>query len=152
MISSVSSSRVGSVSAIGKSRGGKGTRTGAAMNLLAGRVASSLAREFDLTGDEQKRQNFNGNEDLYDIEATADDLNKDLGGRPVDRSNLARSLSSFVMESASLIGARPESLSLEQIEWAIGESETSDDESETVTSALAMIDTTTGLVAQEMRL
>ncbi len=148
MIGGSSPIRFGGVSALRGAGGRQPTHAGTAMQTLAGRVAARLAREFDLFGDSSDRRSPYLEPDLYDVKGAARDLNNGLGGGFADEGRLLRTLGNFVTESASLIGARPESRSLERIERAISESEAIAPAIETVDVALATIDRTTDLVTR----
>lgn len=152
MVGNVSSVRTGGVGAAsGVGRGGRATRTGAAMASLAGQVAQRLTREFDLLDDRQPRKPYQPEEDIYEVRATASTLARALGGTAAHEGHLVRSLGLFVTESASLIAARPESRSLQLIEAAIDDGERHSQSlgqgPETAERALTMIDRTTALVA-----
>lgn len=126
--------------------GGARTRAGAAMQGLAGRVAGAFAHEFDLLGDGHPKKQHRPDADPYDVNGTARELTQGLGGGPVDEGRFVRSLGAFVLESASLVGARPESRSLQRIDDAIGQAER-EMGPETLDGALRSIDRTAALVA-----
>ena len=157
MVGPISSSRASGVSQIGGAgRGNSGSKAGQAMSSVAGRVASALTQEFDLLdqdgGGQGGGSGYQGDEDIYGIADTAHELTSDLGGNGADEGQLARSLSAFAFESASLIGARPEARSFERIEQAIKAAEMQQQGIENVASVLATIDDTTKLVASQARL
>lgn len=155
MIGPISSARANGVGQVRGAGGGAGSKAGQAMNSLAGRVASALTHEFDLLdqdGGKGGESGYRGDEDLYEIADTARDLVTELGGSGADEGQLARSLSAFAFESASLIGARPEAYSFERIEQAIASVEAKQQGIENIASALASIDSTTKLVAGQARL
>lgn len=157
MVGPISSSRASGVSQIGGASGsGAGSKAGKAMNSVAGKVASALTQEFDLLdqdgGGKGGESGYQGDEDIYGIADTARDLSGELGGNGADEGQLARSLSAFAFESASLIGARPEARSFERIEQAIKAIEAQQQGIENVASVLASIDKTTKLVASQARL
>lgn len=147
-VRSTRTERVGALTS-GTTQGG--TRAGQAMTSLAGRVAGSVARELRLVDDRGSRGSGSAaKDDLYEVAKTARSLNDDLGGRAVDEGLLARSLGAFVEESASLIAARPVTMSLSTIEDAIARVEAARSqarEPETVATALVDIDRTTAQVA-----
>jgi hypothetical protein len=145
MVGPIGTFRTNGVGAVRIGAAGSGTRAGAAMRGLAGRVASAFAQEFDLLG--EGRSWRRADNDPYDVDGAARELTHDLGGGPIDEGRLARSLGAFVFESASLMGARPEARSLETIEGAIGDSEGEHGGAETVDHALRSIDRTTAMVA-----
>lgn len=157
MVGPISSSRASGVSQVGRV-GGSGTssKAGQAMSNVAGRVASTLTDEFDLLdqqgGSQSGESGYQGDEDIYGIGDTARELNSELGGSGADEGQLARILGAFAFESASLIGARPESRSLERIEQAIKMVETKQQGIENIQSVLASIEDTTKLVASQARL
>ncbi|SOB86434.1 hypothetical protein SAMN06297144_1539 [Sphingomonas guangdongensis] len=152
MIGPASSSRLTGVTAVRIEGGGSSrTRAGAAMRGLAGKVAATFSQELDLLGEDRSRQQHRPDIDSYDVNGTARALNRDLGGGAVDEGRLTRSLGEFVTESASLIGARPESRSLGRIDAAIGEAEGEVQGAETIDAALRSIDRTTTLVASDRR-
>ncbi len=156
MIGPISSSRTSGVGRVGGAGGSGGSKAGQAMSSVAGRVASALTREFDLLdqegGGRGGESGYQGDEDIYDIAETAKELSAELGGSGADEGQLARSLSAFAFESASLIGARPEARSFERIEQAIASVEAQQNGMENIASALASIDGTTRLVASQARL
>lgn len=147
MVGPVGSSRIGAVGAVRIGAAGGGSRAGAAMRGLAGRVADTLAHEFDLLGDGRQQRRQSHDHDPYDVDGTARELSRSLGGSAVDGGLLARSLGQFVLESASLIGARPEARSLEAINGAIEQAEGEERGNETVDRAISSITRTTALVA-----
>lgn len=151
MIGPLSPLRTGATGGVGAVRlggpGGTRTRAGAAMAGIAGQVASSLAREFDLLDDRQQRRHYQPEQDLYEVRATARRLTTDLGGTPAQEGQIARSLGAFVLESASLIAARPEARSLESIAAAIRRGEDDVNLPDSPDQALRVIDATTALVA-----
>lgn len=104
-----------------------------------------MAREFRLLrdGEERPRGGFQGDEDLYEIARAARDLNEELGGGLPDEGRLARSLSLFAQESASLLAARPGAASLDTIAGAVARQEGEPGAAETVAGALRQIDQTT---------
>ena len=130
--------------------GGTRTRAGAAMRGLAGRVATAFAHEFDLLGDGHPKKQHRPEADPYDVNGAARELTQGLGGGPVDEGRFVRSLAVFVVESASLVGARPESRSLQRIDEAIGQAERGTGP-ETLDGALRSIDRTAALVAAGAR-
>lgn len=141
---SVGSVRVGAA-------GGARTRAGAAMQGLAGRIASAFAHEFDLLGDGRQRRQHRPDADPYDVNGAARELTAGLGGGAVDEGRFVRSLGQFVLESASLVGARPESRSLQRIGDAITAVEGEAAGPETIDGALRSIDRTAALVAGETK-
>lgn len=143
--------RTGSIAAVGLSSDSRRTRAGATMFALAGRIAGSLARELGLIEERRGRQQHHGDQDLYDVMGAARDLSAGLGGGPADEGRLARTLGDFVTESASLIGARPVSGSLERIEAAIARGEAQSPGLETVDSAVATIDRSTAEVVRDVQ-
>jgi hypothetical protein len=152
MIGPASSNRLTGVSAVRvEGSGGGRTRAGAALRGLAGKLASAFSEELDLLGDGRSRQQHRPDADPYDVNGTARTLNRDLGGGVVDEGRLTRSLGQFVTESASLIGARPESRSLSRIDAAIGQAEGEVQGPETIDSALRSIDRTATLIASDRR-
>ncbi|MHA6316173.1 hypothetical protein ACXYN8_00730 [Altererythrobacter sp. CAU 1778] len=120
------------------------------MRSLAGRIAERMTREFRLF---DEREGGRGRhqpeaEDIYEIRALAGTLSGDLGGRPVDEGRLARSLSDFAQESASLFAARPEAASLDAIARAIAAREPAQAQTlHSVDTALGQIDQTTRDIA-----
>lgn len=144
-VRSTRTERIGALSS-GTTRGG--TRAGQAMTALAGRVAGSIGRELGMVREfDGRRGGSAGNDDLYEVAQAARSLNDDLGGRAVDEGLLARSLGAFVVESASLIAARPRAPSLSLIEQAISRVEAEARSPETVATALVDIERTTAHVA-----
>ena len=149
MVGPVGASRI---NIVGNVRvGGTRTRAGAAMQGLAGKVATAFAQEFDLLGEHPPRRQYRPEIDPYDIDATAKELNRGLGGGAVDEGRFVRSLGQFVAESASLVGARPESRSLAEIDASIARAEGEVRGPETVDGALRSIDRTATLIAGEVR-
>ena len=149
MIGAIGPGGVGPLTSVRAATGGSRTRAGAAMVALAGRVAATFAREFDLLGDDRPRRGQDA--DPYDVKATARDLNLGLGGGAVDEGRFIRSLGEFVSESASLLWARPESRSLEQVADAVAAAEAEQRGPESVEGALRSIDRGTALVAGQVR-
>jgi hypothetical protein len=145
MVGSIGSRRIDGIAAVRIGGVGSGSRAGAAMRGLAGRVAGAFTQEFDLLGDDRGGNRRGG--DPYDVDGAARELTQDLGGRPVDEGRFARSLGAFVVESASLMGARPEARSLAEIGGAIDSAEAEEGGAETIDSALRSIDRTTARVA-----
>lgn len=145
-ISSIRTSGIGGVSGT-KSGGGK-TKAGDAMHSLAGKLGNALADELDLLGDREGRRQYAPDEDLYEIDETARELNSALGGNSAQLGQIARSLGDFVTESASLMAARPESRSLQVIADAITQSESGTIGTETPDSAVQIITRSTALVAE----
>ncbi|MGK6325174.1 hypothetical protein ACMGDM_19075 [Sphingomonas sp. DT-51] len=145
MVGPIGSRRLDGVGAIRIGGPGVGSRAGTAMRTLAGRIGDAFAREFDLL-DEDRRRRHEG--DPYDVDGTARELTHELGGGPVDQGLLARSLGAFVLESASLVGARPEASSLEKIDGAIARAEAEEREAESIDTALRSIDRTTAIVSE----
>ena len=156
MIGRITSSQTTGVGQVRGAGGSGGSKAGQAMSSVAGRVASALTQEFDLLdregGGKGGESGYRGDEDIYDIADTARELSAELGGSGSDEGQIARSLSAFAFESASLIGARPEARSFERIEQAIATAEAQQKGLENVASALASIDNTTRLVASQARL
>ena len=156
MIGPISSSRTSGVGQVRGSGSGGASKAGQAMSNVTGRVASALTQEFDLLdqqgGGGGGESGYRGDEDIYDIAETARELSAELGGSGADEGQIARSLSAFAFESASLIGARPEARSFERIEEAIASTEAQQKGLENIASALASIDTTTRLVASQARI
>lgn len=157
MVGPISSSRASGISQVRATGGsGAGSKAGQAMTNVAGRVASALTQEFDLLdqqgGGKGGESGYQSDEDIYGIADTARELSAELGGNGADEGHLARCLSAFAFESASLIGARPEARSFERIEQAIQQVEAQQQGIENVESVLASIDGTTKLVASQARL
>lgn len=156
MIGPISSSRTNGVGQVRGAGGSGASKAGQAMSNVAGRVASALTQEFDLLdqqgGNGGGESGYRGDEDIYDITETARALTADLGGSGADEGQVARCLSAFAFESASLIGARPEARSFERIEEAIASVEAQQKGLENIASALASIDNTTRLVASQARI
>lgn len=146
MVGPIGSSRVASVGAVRVGAAG-GTRAGGAMRGLAGRVADAFAQEFDLLGDGRRNRQQRPELDPYDVNGAARELTAGLGGGAVDEGRFVRSLGAFVVESASLVGARPESRSLQRIDDAIAAAEREGAGPETIDGALRSIDRTAALVA-----
>lgn len=149
MIGSIGPGGVGAITSVRTAGGPARTRAGASMTVLAGRVAATLGRELNLLDDDRPRRGHDA--DPYDVNATARDLNQGLGGGAVDEGRFVRSLAEFVSESASLIWARPESRSLEEVDRAIATAEAEERGPETVEGALRSIDRSTALVAGKVR-
>jgi hypothetical protein len=152
MVGAVRPGGVSGVSAIaGSGSAGSGNRTGGALRRLAGSVAGRIAREFDLLDDERgdgdRPDTYREGEDLYDIAGVTRDLAADLAATPRDQGLLARSLGGFVLESAVLLAARPDSASLDAIARAIMSHEGARDD-ETVARSIAQIDQTTRSIAE----
>lgn len=145
MVGPVGGARIGRVE-LGRADGAKGSRAGGAMTSLAGRVAGRVAHSLDLLDDERRGRPLVEGEDLYEVAATARDLNGALNGRPSDEGQFARSLGAFVTESAILIASRPSVGSLEWIQRAIHE-EDAIPSLETAASALTTIERTTRRVS-----
>jgi hypothetical protein len=136
--SSVSLSGVGS-----GGTGGSGALADGAMNAVAGRVATALAKELRLTRDDREGGQGGNANDPYAIDALAQELSAELGGGPSETGNLARALHQFAQESAALIGARPESSSVATIQDAIADGQrghSSPTSIATVADVIAMID------------
>ena len=146
MIGRVGGARIDRVG-LGRTGGGSPTQAGGAMASLAGRVAGRVARSLDLLEDDRRGRPLVEGEDLYEVAATARELNGALNGRPSDEGQFARSLGAFVTESASLVAARPSSGSLELIEGAIRDEEARAPPMETAASALLAIERTTRRVS-----
>jgi hypothetical protein len=113
---------------------------------IAGRVASALALALRLAGEVGSRQSTGGGGDPYKIDQIARDLTTQMGGNITDAGRIARALHEFAQESASLIGARPQSQSFAAIENAIARATSDNGEANTVDSAVAAIDRSTGYV------
>ena len=146
MIGPVGGARIDRVG-LGRAGGGKRSAASGAMTSLAGRVADRVARSLDLLEDDRRGRPLVEGEDLYEVAATARELNGALNGRPSDEGQFARSLGAFVTESAVLVAARPSSQSLEWLERVIGDEEASAPATETAASALMTIDRTTRRVS-----
>lgn len=146
MIGPVGGTRIDRVG-LNRTTGTSGTKAGNAMSSLAGRVAGRVAHALDLLDDERPRRPLIEGEDLYEVAATARDLNGQLNGRPSDEGQFVRSLGAFVTESASLIAARPSSHSLDAIEGAIRDQAAGAPPMETAATALLAIEATTRRVA-----
>jgi hypothetical protein len=112
---------------------------------IAGRVASALAKALRLAGEVGSRQST-GSSDPYQIDEVANELATQMGGNSADAGRIARALHEFAQESASLIGARPHSNSFAAIERAIEKGTSDNGEANTVESAIAAIDRSTGYV------
>ena len=114
---------------------------------IAGRVASALARALRLAGEVGSRQSTGGGgADPYQIDEIARELATQMGGNSADSGRIARALHEFAQESASLIGARPQSQSFAAIESAIARATSDNGEANTVDSAIIAIDRSTGYV------
>lgn len=118
-----------------------------AMTEIAGRVASAIAKALRLAGEVGAKQSSGGgNGDPYQIDEIAKQLATQMGGNSADAGKLARALHEFAQESASLIGARPQSTSFIAIERAIAKGTEGPVEVNTVDAAIAAIDRSTGFV------
>jgi hypothetical protein len=113
---------------------------------IAGRVASALAKALLLAGEVGSRQSTGSSSDPYQIDEVANELATQMGGNSADAGRIARALHEFAQESASLIGARPHSNSFAAIERAIEKGTSDNGEANTVESAIAAIDRSTGYV------
>jgi hypothetical protein len=134
------------ISALGRTAGNSGSRTGKAMRRLAGNIAERVAREFRLLDDPRRQPGddapFREGEDIYELRDVARELADGLQARPSEAGLLARSLDEFALQSASLMAARPEAASLDTIARAIAANERSD-RPETVNAAIGQINQTT---------
>jgi hypothetical protein len=117
-----------------------------ALTEIAGRVASAIAKALRLAGEVGSRQSSGGNGDPYQIDEIAKQLSKQLGGNSADAGRIARALHEFAQESASLIGARPQSTSFAAIESAIAKGTSETGEADSVDSAIIAIDRSTHYV------
>jgi hypothetical protein len=100
-----------------------------------------------LAGEVGSRQSSgSGNGDPYQIDEIAKQLATQLGGNSADAGRLARALHEFAQESASLIGARPNSSSFAAIESAIAKGTGDTGEADSVDMAIAAIDRSTHYV------
>jgi hypothetical protein len=136
-----------SVNRIGGGDGAGQAPTAAALADVAGRVATSLASELRLAHDGDGRQaTSSGGGDPYAIDDLARELASRLGGSTADAGHIARALHEFAQESASLIGARPDSRSFAQIEAAIAPEQAQAGGPDTVQSALVMIEQSTARI------
>ncbi len=127
----------------GSGGGSSGAIADSAMNAVAGRVATALAKELRLTRDDRDNAQGGNANDPYAIDALAQELAAELGGGPADRGQLARALHAFAQESAALIGARPESGSVAAIQQAIADGQAGHASPSTIGSVadvIAMID------------
>jgi hypothetical protein len=113
---------------------------------IAGRVASALAKALRLAGEVGSRQSSGGGSDPYQIDQIASELCTQMGGGSADAGRIARALHEFAQESASLIGARPQSKSFIAIENAIARALNDQGEANSVETAIAAIDRSTGYV------
>jgi hypothetical protein len=135
--SGVSLSGIGSGGA-----GGAGSLADGAMNAVAGRVATALAKELRLTRDDRDAGQGGSNSDPYAIDALAQELSAELGGGPSETGSLSRALHEFAQETAALMGARPESTSVAAIQKAIAAGQGGSTQINTVADVIAMIDAT----------
>jgi hypothetical protein len=118
-----------------------------ALTEIAGRVASAIAKALRLAGEVGSRQSSGGgNGDPYQIDEIAKQLSTQLGGNSADGGRIARALHEFAQESASLIGARPQSTSFVAIENAIAKGTGETGEADSVDSAITAIDRSTHYV------
>jgi hypothetical protein len=89
----------------------------------AGRLGQTIASALGLPGADQTGPWQGGStHDGYGLDELADALSQQLGGGPADRGALARALHDFATEAASLLAARPQSVSFETIAAVIGAS------------------------------
>lgn len=109
-----------SLRGVGAAKGGPAGAAALAMTQVAGRVAQAMTQELGLAEvDARDRYTGGSANDAYGVEDMAAELSDALGGVPADKSRIARALHEFVQEGASLVAARPESRSLEQLEGVI---------------------------------
>jgi prophage DNA circulation protein len=135
-----------SVSQIGGSGGAGASGAATALSDVAGRVAAALASELRLAQDAGSHQSSGGGGDPYAIDELSRELASRLGGSTADAGHIARALHEFATESASLIGARPDSRSFIQIEAAIAPVDGNTAAAETVQGAIRMIEQSTARV------
>jgi hypothetical protein len=128
MTNGISLDRRSGVSLGGVSKAGKGASAaaGGAMTAVAGRVATALAKELRLARDERDASHGGSTSDPYAIDALAAELTAEIGGGPSDVGTLSRALHQFAQETAALMGARPESGSVQAISDAITTSKNGD--------------------------
>lgn len=150
MVRPVGASGISGIGPIRSSGQSGGSRAGGALRDVANRIASRMAREFDLIdrdggkgghGSSGEDRAFADGPDVYEIGSTARSLTQELGGRNTDEGRIARSLTLFAQESAILMAARPGVASLDTIARAIAARDLM--QQENVDTAITQIDQTT---------
>ena len=118
-----------------------------AMTEIAGRIASAIAKALRLAGEVGAKQSTgSGNGDPYQIDEIAKQLATQMGGNSADAGKIARALHEFAQESASLIGARPQSTSFIAIERAIAKGTEGSGDASSIDAAIGAIDRSTAYV------
>jgi hypothetical protein len=129
-----------SLRGVAGAKGGPAGAAASAMIQVAGRMASAMTAELGLA-EVDPRDRYTGGtaSDAYGVEEMAAGLTDALGGSPKDRGDVARALHEFVREGATLVAARPESRSLERLEFAISGAADSKGSGSDVERAIAAI-------------
>lgn len=120
------------------------SEAGAALSVLAGRIAEQVADHLALAGREHDRdrrgRNFVLPGDLYEVNRQAEELSRKVGAGLAEGARLAQSLHRFAEACATLLAAQPAAFSLERVRAVVDAEAAPLDALETADLACAAID------------